>query len=311
MAVGRYPSEAFFDILLDENLLKEPNFLFAYRDYILFKFFYKIFTFEERNRAELILAAITGKPSSEKDKELARLLTAIRRGEVSFLRNFFSISENRLRYINQSFFHRNYTIHAPKVLSLFSLFELRKYFPATVVKGSEESIVASLRSINLLVDAVRFNQPEIVSLLLEAGASPVHPTGSFGIRDAIAAGILSSKLFLPYEEQFQRHIKIMETLLAHSDVTKEFLNRSFFFGITYADLATMRGNLSVLRLLYAKGVEVSRSLSFWKTRASAVDVAEKLNFLGTAMFVLEQKLQKDSGNKELSKELQQCRRAFN
>ena len=307
----RYSYEAVFDILLDENLLKEPNFLFADRYYILFKFFYKIFTFEERQRAEFILAAITEQSSNEVDKELARLLKAIRKGEVSFLRNFFSISENRLRYINRSFFHGDYTIRAPRVLSLFSLFELRKYFPATVVKGSEESIVASLRSINLLVDAVRFNQPEIVSLLLETGASPVHPTGSFGIRDAIAAGILSSKLFLPYEEQFQRHIKIMKTLLAHPDVTKEFLNRSFFFGITYADLATMRGNLSVLRLLYAKGVEVSRSLSFWKTRASAVDVAEKLNFLGTAMFVLEQKLQKDSGNKELSKELQQCRRAFN
>ncbi len=304
--------KTFTTAVSDGTLSKDKDVLEAYRYYFLFDFFQQLFQFEEQKRGELILASVTGQHlSSESDRGLARLLKAIRSGDVSFLQDFFSLPGNRKRYINQSFFYKTYKIYTPRVLRLFSVFELKRYFPVNVTQTSAVSIEIPLQSVNLLVEAVRFNQPEIVSILLEAGANPIHPTGFFGIRDALAAGILVGALFLNRPELYQKHIKIMNALINHPDVTKEFLNRASFFGMNYADLATVRGDLSTLKLLYAKGVEVSPTLSFWKTGVSAVDVAMDKKFIGTGLFVLEQELKKAPNNKGVARQLNQCRRAFN
>ena len=304
----------FFEALREKKVLREAGFLQAHRNYFLFKLLSAVFDLGERTRADFIISSLAGQisdGSDERVEERSRLLRAVRAGDLSFLRRFFSVPENKKKYLNNSLLSYEYTVKAPTLFRLFSSFELRRYFHTDIGQDIDGNITISVRNMDLLVEAVRFNQLEIVSFLLEVGASPIHGTGSFGIKNAIVAGMLSSIIFLPYQEQHRKHKKIMQTLLAHSDVTTEFLQGQALFGISYADLAVIRDNLSILKLLYDKGVEVSPALSFWNTRVSALDVAISQYFLGTVQFVLEQKLKKDPGNKEVSKALRQCRVAFN
>lgn len=305
---------AFFETLKGNKMLKELKFLKKHRFYFLFKLLSAVFEFEEEVRADFIISSLAGqKPDGENDartEESFRLLKAVWTGDLSFLQRFFSIPENRRKYLNSTFLSYVQEVHTPNTLRVFSSLELGRYFRADI-QSKKGNVVISVRNMNLLVEAVRFNQPEVVSFLLEAGASPIQETGSFGIKNAIVAGILSSLVFLPYQEQHQRHKQIMQSLLAHPDVTTEFLQGRALFGVSYADLAAIRGNLSVLKLLYDKGIKTSPALSFWNTRVSALDVAFSLNFLEIVQFILEQQLKNDPGNKGISKMLRQCRRAFN
>ena len=303
-----------FKALMEKRISRKIEALQPYRGYFLLKFLSYVFEFEEQMRADFIMAALAEQVTGENEErveESTRLLRAVWTGDLPFLQRFFSVPENKKKYLNSSFLSYEYQIQIPILSQLFSFFELRRYFQTDIRQNSEGNVMISMNNMNLLVEAVRFNQLEVVSFLLEAGASPIKETGSFGMRNALAAGILSGAIFLPYREQYQRHKKIMETLVAHSSVTTKLLQGQAVFGISYADLAAIRGSLSVLKLLYDKGVEISPALSSWNTRVSALDVAISQGFFGVVQFVLEQQLKKDPGNTEISRELKKCRRVFN
>ena len=166
---------------------------------------------------------------------------------------------------------------------------------------------------SLLSEAIRANQLEVVQFLLGLGANPIYERNNFVIKNDLVTALLGKEIWRHNPEDFERHLSIVDMLLNHRSVTKEFLNQEVIPGtqINYVDLAALKGSSSVVKKMYKKGARVTSNF-IWNRSILIEDVLLHNNFKKTAHFIVEQKLEKITSKSEVQQEkTRECKKAFN
>ena len=281
-----------------------------------------------------------------------KILQAVYRGDVFQLKKLFDkvrtdpafLSSLLLRDINSPLFkewyqwpkdymsqisvsNKLYQAQLPNNIRVFKetpLFEKRyglSFIKNSIPSGSSlQKIIHSNKEVifytgisSLLSEAIRANQLEVVQFLLNLGANPTFERNNFVIKNDLITAILGKELWSQKSEDFARYLSIVDTLLNHSSVTKEFLNQEVIPGtqINYIDLAVLKGFYPVVKKMYRKGARVTDKF-IWNRSILVEDVLSHLDtFKKTAQLVSRQRLKEDSKLEDLQEKTDQCKKAFN
>ena len=140
---------------------------------------------------------------------------------------------------------------------------------------------------SFLDTAIRANQSDSVRFFLSEGADPTMNRPNILLRNSILTAILIGDLFLPDSQNRREHLRIIDLLMNHPSVNKDFLNQEIIPDLTYPDLTLFKGHLPILNKMYKKGVKVHKKNYLWDTKVLVRDIAFALGFFKTAEFVFQ------------------------
>ena len=277
-----------------------------FKYYFLLQTILHLLNYEERARHNEIMSLLLD--DNYKNSWTAQTIRAIYRGDKKQLQKSFpkqklSLIENPLFYIQYNSFepyHKRALLH-------FNLLKRVTIVPSP--SSSQEDISFSVAVGSLLDEAIRANQLESVSFFLEKGLDPTHTRQNIVLKNSLTTAILMGDLFLTDPENYKEHLKIIDLLMNHPSVTADFLSSSAFLGLTYPELATLRGHLPALKAMYQKDVLMFHRV-LWDTFMSIPDIAGQFGFFKTKEFILHRALRQNPKAEDLKEELALCQKAF-
>ena len=311
-----YPVFEQFEIQDLEQKISEDSIWSQFKYHFLFDVLKQVIDQSENNRHIYINSMVfEGEHSPLTKLPIALLIKALYLGDLQeFQKVYFQQKAKQKEDPHTSIILKElYTVMGLWAGRVISKFELL----GRVEIESESDIKNKFRFFlgigSLLSEAVRVGNLEIVRFLLEQGASPVFNEQHFVTRNSIVIGILMTELLHIYPDRYENHLRIMDMLIQHPLVTKDFLSSEVFPGIRYTDLAMMTGNLKMLKQMYEKEAVVSDA-EIWDTGVKAELFAHAMRYLKTEEFVLENKIANKEGNIEErakhKEQLKDCRNAF-
>lgn len=282
-----------------------------FKYYFLFRELNNIFTSEESLRYRFVMSSVyggsTGQAMVIKDKNISRMIAAIYSGNIATLVEFFSKKENREKYLNHFLFRYPYQVKDPWSKKIFTEFVLSEPEDKQILE-KVEAVYFEVGT--LLGEAIRANNVEAVSLLLDLGVDPTRGIANATLKNAVIAAILNGRLLHEYPDRYAQYLVILEKIMNHPSVTGAFLSQNVFPGINYVDLAALEGNLPALKWMYKKGASISQK-TLWSSRLTMELLSYQRDFRNQAVFLLEEKLKENDTEDRATRDLLlMCRRAF-
>ncbi len=242
-----------------------------------------------------------------------QLIKALYLDDIDFYKKIFSKNKNK-KFLNEQLFIYQISLDGhfleKEILESFS-------FSRNLIISHNDEAFLNLESDTLLIEAIRANAPKFVELLFSLGSDPTYQTKNLVIRDAVSTTILMGSLFFSSPESKKRHQNVVDLVMDHHLVTKEFLNRRIFFGLNYADIAALEGNLYMLKQMYRKGASVSDQ-RLWGLDFTVRDLVWNMDYLETFRYLVEKenlrklKVSKESseGIKNYKDGMASCKKIF-
>ncbi|MDE0119030.1 MAG: hypothetical protein OXM55_03360 [Bdellovibrionales bacterium] len=281
------------------------------RYYFLLQFLQNFLHREEKELAYYITSLLFDNRISPKTHSASRAIKAIYEGDTAAFRKEFSEQKNEMEWLGAPFFNIRYSVNQnsfpAKIISDFNIVErlkLRRF--EHVDKGLWAFYMGSG---SFLSEAVRSVQRESVLFLLEQGVDPTVDRPGFILKDNIMLVILMHRLVYQHKSVNENYLRIVDLLMSHPHVTKDFLEREVIPGINYVDLAVIEGNLPMVKQMYKKGARNS-NFGLWNTNVSPEISSLSSYFFKTSEFVLKEKIKDEPNSEFLQEQLRLCRRAF-
>ncbi|MYE07508.1 MAG: hypothetical protein F4X95_01980 [Oligoflexia bacterium] len=279
--------------------------------YFLLQFLLNFLHHEEGERSGYIMSLLFDNKMSAETRSTAQAIRAIYEGDAATFRRVFSEQKNKIEWLRTPFLNIKYHISQvgfpAKIISGFSIVERFNIKQFEHVHGDWWNFYMGNGS--FLSEAIRSVQEEIVLFLLGRGVDPTVDRPGFILKDSIMLAILMNNLVYKNKGVYEKYLRIVELLMSHPNVTKDFLEREVVPGINYVDLAVIEGNLPMVQRMYKKGARNSDS-RLWNTNVSVEIAAMSSSFFKTAEFVLKERIKDDPNSEFLEAQLRSCRRAF-
>ena len=238
---------------------------------------------------------------------LASVVKAIYKGDTLMLDQLLS-STNK-KDINKFLFYQQFNITDDRLKPILKELPFWNH-NYLIQKKSTKDI--SIEVSSFLSEAVRANQPKVVEFLLKKGANPVSTRNNSIIGNDIMTAILSVVFFYDNEKAIKDHKSIVNMLINHPSVTKDFLNKEVLPQLNYADLAAVRGHLPALKAMYKKGARVSDGF-IWNGNMSIDQAVVFSEFLEMAKFLYQEKIKEaktPEDKKMFEDQLNNCQKVF-
>ncbi len=260
---------------------------------------------EERERHNYIMSLLLD--DSHKNNWIVQAIRAIYRGDTQQLQKSFS--KQKISSLEEPLFYTQYDSFEPYNKKALLHFNLLRRAQVILSFPSQENISFSVSVGSFLDEAIRANQLESVSFFLAKGLDPTHSRQNIVLTNSLTTAILMGDLFLPDPENHEEHLKIVDLIMNHPSVTADFLRGETLLGLTYPELATLRGHLPALKAMYQKGVPMFHR-TLWDTFILIPDIAFRFGFFRTKEFTVQQALLQNPKAEDLKEELASCQRAF-
>ena len=307
----RMPSfTEFQQISMEEMLMQGENSMWRnFKYYFLFQALQQSFFQEEIIREFSVKSVLFDNESGEIDKApVNQMIRAVYQGDISALKRLFA-EKNAKENLDPTsvVVKHSYTNWDKKAILDFHLLERINVAP---LYQDDQSVLFYTHHSSLLSEAVRANQVKVVQFLLGMGEDPTNSIKNFVAKDSIVTAILTGGLLYKNKEEYKNHLRIIELLMSHPNVTRNFLNREVIPTINYADLAALTGHLPALKHIHSKGSYGSNE-ALLGVKAPIETISFTKGFLKQAIFILEEKIKKNPNDQELQNKLNTCKRAFN
>ncbi len=281
-----------------------------FKYYFLFHLLRKTLLHEENIRYSTIMSWLFGEKNIVMNNGFdTRLIKAIHQ-DISLLKSMISNKRDK-NILTDNLFYTQYSFEKgwnKKVISDFHLLERINVEP---VPQSDGTLLFYVEVSSLLNEAIRANRSKVVEFLLSEGADPTMETKNFVVRNGIVTAIFMGNLLYRYSEPYKEHLRIVDMLMSHPFVTKDFLSKDVIPGINYVDLSALRGHFNILEKMYEKGAHVTENKDIWETGFPIETATIKSNLAKTMKFILEEKAKRYPSDQLLKNSLQRCREAFN
>lgn len=240
-----------------------------------------------------------------------RLIKAIYQKNIPLLKSMITKQYDR-NMLNDNLFYTQYIFEKSWSKKVISDFHLLERINVTPLPQSDKTLLFYVEVSSLLSEAIRANHFEVVEFLLREGADPTIETKNFVTRNSIVTAILMGDLLYRYSEPYKEHLRIVDILMSHPSVTKDFLSKDIIPGISHVDLSALRGHFHILKKMYQKGAHVTEdNTSLWETGFPIEAAVIKSHLAKTMKFILEKKIKRYPKDQMLRNSLQRCREAFN
>lgn len=283
-----------------------------FKYYFLLEALIKRFSLEENVRAISIMSLLFDDNGDSKDRSdylLGRIIRAIYQGDISEMNKIFSKNQAALQLLNKSLFQNQHFLKDNWDRETVLRFNLLNEMGTETLPQTDSSLLFYTGLSSLLSEAIRANQVEAVLFLVKKGANPTFNEKSFVLRNGIVTAILMGTLLHKHEKLYKDHLRIMDILMSHRLVTRDFLNSEVIPGINYADFAALMGHFYALKKMYKKGVSVSNK-GLWGTNVLIKTFSFTFGLMRQTEFILKQKIKRNSDDKNLRKDLRICQKAF-
>ena len=248
----------------EESAFLPEEFLHDFRYYFLLHFLEKSLSIEENLRYSIIMPWLfNDKHEVMKNGFDTRLIRAMRQDMGLFRSIVSNIGDKNM--LNDNLFWTRYIFKNTMDKWVISNFDLLDRIKVKPLSQSDGALLFYIGVSSLLSEAVRANQAPAVEFLLGEGADPTVEEKNFVVRNSIVTAILMGDLLYRYSDPYKEHLRIVDMLMDHPSVTKDFLNRDVIPGINYADLTGLRGHLDILKRIYKTGARVTENKVIWDT----------------------------------------------
>ena len=270
----------------------------------------------EKTRHNVIMSLLSNNVKKEWSKELQQkgrvnflesVVKAIYKGDTLMLEQLLSSTNEK--DINRFLYSQESTIDDDTLRPLLKELPFWSH-NRLILKKSTKTISMEIGS--FLSEAVRANQPKVVELLLKKGANPVSARNHSIIGNDIITAILSVVFFYNNEKAIKEHKSIVEMLINHPSVTKDFLNKEALPQLNYADLAAITGHLPALKAMYKKGARISNDF-IWNGNMSVEQVVIFSELMEMAKFLYQEKIKEaktPEDKKMFEDQLNNCQKVF-
>ena len=308
-AEERRPSISDFNVLYSGGSISADTHWNQFKYYFLFHLLDNILDRDETIRHSYLTKLLFGERTNIGEAgTMLQLVQALHQDFDRFQR-LFSRVQNKSALFSQNVFNMENFIERNDDKKTILRFNLLERANINFIPQSDGELFFYTGVSSLLSEAVRANRVEGVRLLMEAGADPTFDEKNFIVRNSIVTAILMGSLLYKYKQLYKEHLRILDILMDHPFVTRDFLNQKVIPGINYADLAALTGHLPALKKMYRKGVTVSRKPLLGSV-LHIESIVVQFDFLRTAEFILDNKIKTDRKSWQLKKVLRLCRDVF-
>ncbi len=291
-----------------EFLMKNERTWEYYKYYFLFQLLHNFFTKEENMRYLYIMNLMFDEKRFSENFRIQ--LTKVLYQDITRFKEMFSVVKNKKELLNSNLLYTQFLINNEGEKKTILEFKLLDRVNIKPIPQSDNALYFATGVSSFLTEAVRTTQIEVVKFLLQEGADPTFNEKNFIMRNSIVAAILTGDLLYKHEDLYQGHLRIVDMLMSHPSVTKDFLHQDVIPGINYVDLAALRGDLYILKKMYKKGAHVSHGKSFWDTDVSIERLIFSFGFIKLTDFILQKEIDRGAGNEFMEKNLKMCKKAF-
>ena len=277
-----------------------------FRYYFLLNTLLAILQLEESARHQEVLRILL--EDNYKGSWTQRWMRAIYRGDKAQLRALLSSTDSYFR--QQPLFYMQHDIVHPYSQQALISWNLLERGKVQNLSRDQTNMSFTTSVSSFLDEAIRANQRDSVLFFLSDGVDPTMNRPNILLRNSLITALLVGDVFLLDPTDQKEHLYIIDLLMSHPSVNRDFLSQEVIPGLTYSDIASIKGHLPALRRMYEKGVQVSLDNYLWDTRIPIKTIPLGLGFARTTEFILKQQAKQEPENPALKDQLRTCQRAF-